>query len=146
MHLFAYGSLMFEEVFEFVVGERRKNKTAKLSGFKRLLVIGELYPAIVPIDSETSQEQNRTIDGVVYFDIPESSWKVLDRFESRIYSRISVTCQCEEIAVPVEVYQWNRDPKLLAGEWSKTHFERYDLQQFLINNAGFRDLEADEHS
>ena len=82
-HLFAYGTLMCEDIMSEVAGCRLPNAPGKLRGYSRRTVKGELYPALV-------QDEAGLVSGLVFRDVPPSAWERLDRFEGEIYRRQSV--------------------------------------------------------
>ena len=79
-NLFAYGTLMCEDIMREISGFSFSCKSGALKGYSRYSVKGEHYPAIV------AEEKGR-VEGVVYFDIPISAWDRLDRFEGEMYER-----------------------------------------------------------
>ena len=82
-NLFAYGTLMCEEIMEEVSGIKPDMVKASLIGYTRQTVRGEHYPAIKP------EEQN-DVQGIVYMDLPIEAWERLDRFEGELYVRTQV--------------------------------------------------------
>ena len=79
-HLFAYGTLMCDDIMREVSGCRLSQVPGTLKGFSRRSVKGEFYPALVP------DEEGR-VWGVVYRNVPNSAWDRLDRFEGEMYTR-----------------------------------------------------------
>ncbi len=57
--------------------------TGTLRGFSRWAVKRELYPAVV-------QDNDGTVNGVVYLNVPDSAWNRLDQYEGEMYNRQSV--------------------------------------------------------
>lgn len=82
-HLFAYGTLMCEDIMEEVSGLRLEHVPGILCGYSRRAVKGEYYPAIMP-------DKEESVDGVLYRNVPASAWDRLDRFEGEMYERRSV--------------------------------------------------------
>lgn len=79
-NLFAYGTLMWRDVLESVIGRRLQGERAVLSGYRRLCVKGEWYPAVVPSEGDT-------VEGLLYRGITESEIILLDAFEGSEYNR-----------------------------------------------------------
>ncbi|SHF16573.1 Uncharacterized conserved protein YtfP, gamma-glutamylcyclotransferase (GGCT)/AIG2-like family [Desulfacinum infernum DSM 9756] len=79
-HLFAYGTLMCEDIMEEVAGCRLTSEPGILRGYRRRRVKGQLYPGIAP-------EAGQAVEGVVYRHVPDSAWLRLDRFEGPMYVR-----------------------------------------------------------
>ena len=91
--LFAYGTLMREEVLETVIGRRLQGERAVLSGYRRLCVKGQCYPVLVPSADDT-------VEGLLYRGITEREIVLLDAFEGCEYDRIG---ECVN-GVPAQVY------------------------------------------
>ncbi len=97
-NLFAYGSLMCEDIMIEVAGCRLSHAPGTLTGYRRRSVIGEHYPAIVP-------GTENTVEGVVYRDVPDSAFDRLDRFEGEMYDRLPVNIELKNGgALPAETY------------------------------------------
>lgn len=99
MQLFAYGTLMWPEVMQSVVGRRLLGVSARLSGYRRLRVKGEHYPVII-----ASLED--TVDGILYTDLSEHEFELLDQFEGEEYERVSVRIGNSEAQVYVLADGW----------------------------------------
>jgi gamma-glutamylcyclotransferase (GGCT)/AIG2-like uncharacterized protein YtfP len=84
--LFAYGTLMCEDIMLEVAGLFCPSAPATLTGYQRLCVKGQDYPALVPNAAEC-------VAGVVYYDVPTKAWERLDRFEGEMYTRQSVSIE-----------------------------------------------------
>lgn len=80
MNLFAYGTLMWPEVLEAVIGRRLQGTPAVVHGYRRLRVRGERYPAVVPSASDS-------VEGILYGNLGDSEFEHLDRFEGLEYDR-----------------------------------------------------------
>jgi gamma-glutamylcyclotransferase (GGCT)/AIG2-like uncharacterized protein YtfP len=85
--LFAYGTLMCEDIFYAVTGTRRSRMGATLHDYSRHPVAGEVYPGIM-------RQGGAVVEGIVYLDLPGEAWRLLDRFEGEMYERrtLQVTC------------------------------------------------------
>ena len=75
-HLFTYGSLMFEDVWNRLVKGNYLSQKATLRGYARRSVKGDEYPVIFQADE--------LVEGVVYYDISEEDRIILDIFEGEI--------------------------------------------------------------
>jgi gamma-glutamylcyclotransferase (GGCT)/AIG2-like uncharacterized protein YtfP len=82
-HLFAYGTLMCEDIMMDVTGCRLSVAAGVLTGYSRRRVKGQGYPALVA-------RANHSVEGVVYLDLPTMAWWRLDRFEGEMYMREEV--------------------------------------------------------
>lgn len=126
-HLFVYGSLLFDEVVERVIGRRVERAPASLDGFQRCQVIGELYPGLKP-------QKGSRVNGGLILNLTPQDFANLDQFEGGMYQRgvVSTKDQAGRI-VPAEVYiTRGRYLHCLAREdWSEAEFGQYHLQRFL---------------
>ena len=85
-NLFAYGTLMCEDIMIDVSGFRLPHAVGTLKGYSRRSVTGEQYPAIVP-------DKKAVVRGVVYRNVPDAAWDRLDRFEGEMYKRRTVNIE-----------------------------------------------------
>jgi gamma-glutamylcyclotransferase (GGCT)/AIG2-like uncharacterized protein YtfP len=76
-HLFAYGTLMYEDIMQEVSGCLPEHRRGVLKGYVRRRVKGQIYPGLL------QSEANR-FDGVLYLSVPASAWERLDRFEGEM--------------------------------------------------------------
>ena len=135
MHLFTYGSLMFAEVWQRVVGRRFATCPADLRGYEIFRVRDATYPGIVAGEPETR------VAGIVYFNLDDEALARLDTFESDLYEREPVVVtgsderswECWAYIVP------SRSASLLTDDkWTAEWFERNGLANFLNRYRGFR--------
>jgi len=131
-NVFVYGTLMFDQVWERVVeGDYRKTE-AKVSGFRRLRIYGEIYPGLVPGEE--------TVDGIVYHDINTADLEKLDRFEADCYERITTEALGpDDVFIEVELYQVSPDDRgiLRNEDWDPERFAAAGLSEFLARYHGF---------
>jgi gamma-glutamylcyclotransferase (GGCT)/AIG2-like uncharacterized protein YtfP len=85
MHLFAYGTLMFPEVWELVAGTPFATEEATLAGFAIRRVVGDVYPVMISADGASR------VCGLVHRDLDEALLTHLDEYESDLYDRVAVT-------------------------------------------------------
>ena len=136
IHLFAYGTLMCEDIMEEVSGCRLPPRPGRLSGFCRRRVKGEHYPAIVP-------DENGQVEGVIYQGVTASAWERLDRFEGEMYVRRPVTIEWAEGGL-CEALTYVIHPDfahcLDATEWSLSEFLRSGKARFQGQYKGYQAL------
>ena len=129
--LFAYGTLMFPQVFEAICKLTRPHDAACLHGYARFQVQDHVFQGIVP--NPHANVHGRLIDG-----IDGGLWHRLDAFESEIYERLVVSVIASngrrEQAQTYVVAPANRDI-LAARAWSPAHFQRYELSHYLARCA-----------
>ncbi len=133
-HLFAYGTLMCEDIMEQVAGYRLAYESGTLKGFSRRSVKGEDYPALV-------LQETGYVDGVVYRNVPNTVWERLDRFEGEMYARQSVHIDLKDgsallvvtyVVRPeflnyVDQFEWDFDEFFRNGKTSfQKHYKGYN--------------------
>jgi gamma-glutamylcyclotransferase (GGCT)/AIG2-like uncharacterized protein YtfP len=135
MHIFTYGTLMFPEVWQAVVGRPFATIAGHVSGFALYRVRGAVFPGMV------ATTDSRQVPGIVYLDVDDDALTRLDRFEDAFYRRQAVTVACDDgrlreahaYLVPEE----NR-AELSDEPWTYQAFaERGDLAQFMARYKGF---------
>lgn len=136
MHLFAYGTLMCPDIMAEVSGLQRPVTAATLRGYQRLRVKGEDYPALLP-------DPAGCVPGVIYRDIPETAWTLLDRFEGDMYVREQVQVELDDgCSIAVETYIVNGPfiDCLEEVEWDFTDFLSNGKDRFRTLYKGYREL------
>src|SRR3954453_14575985 len=129
MHVFTYGTLMFPEVWQAVVGRSFDIVSGTAAGFEVFRVRDAVFPGIIARSGECS------VPGVVYLDVDPPSMERLDRFEDDFYERQPITGDCgdgqQRIAEAYVVPPVNRS--LLTNEpWSRESFVASGgLEQFI---------------
>ena len=133
--VFTYGSLMFESVWKRVVQGDYPSSHASLDGYRRLSVINETYPALVPVPGTHS------IQGVVYQGVSHDDIGRLDEFEGDYYRR-------EEVEVIIAggqrmisytyVFRPEYQQLLSTRDWNPDTFRRNGLDAFLQRYLGFQ--------
>lgn len=134
MHLFTYGSLMFDAVWQRVVTGYYENHPATLSGFVRKCVKNEPYPVVF------RENTGNSIDGVLYLNIMPKDLALLDEFEGEYYVREPITVHLPDgSSLAAEVYMLKDQFRHIATDhdWDAEMFERYGLHTFLERYQGF---------
>jgi gamma-glutamylcyclotransferase (GGCT)/AIG2-like uncharacterized protein YtfP len=128
MHLIAYGTLMFPEVWRRVVGREFQTMRGSIAGYTALRAKGELFPVLVPGGA------NERVDGVVYFNLEDGTLARLDEFESDFYERVSVHAvlddgrplACQAYVLP------ERNRRFASRErWDPAWFQREAMKEYL---------------
>ena len=132
MQLFVYGTLMDAEIMSHVAGGHFFSRSAKLEGYRRRRVRGEVYPAIVPCPDET-------VSGRVYFSLSPAALERLDQFEGQQYERCPVTVTCAAGSLPVQAYILAPayHDRLSSETWELTTFQRSGKILFSRHYTGF---------
>jgi gamma-glutamylcyclotransferase (GGCT)/AIG2-like uncharacterized protein YtfP len=135
MHVFTYGTLMFPEVWQAVVGRSFETVEGTAPGFEVFRVCDAVFPGIIAGTGECS------VRGVVYLDVDRESTERLDRFEDEFYERRAIAVDCSDgqrrMAEAYVVPAVNRSV-LTSEPWSRESFlASGGLEQFIGRFAGF---------
>jgi gamma-glutamylcyclotransferase (GGCT)/AIG2-like uncharacterized protein YtfP len=134
--LFVYGTLMCEEIFEQVTGTIPIARKAILKEFRRFSVKNEHYPGVVG-------QKGFQVEGLIYDNISEQSWDLLDSFEGDMYFRQEVEVHLENgKRLDAFVYVVKPEYTHLMGtyDWSYDRFMTSGKAQFVGGYSGFRGL------
>ena len=127
-NLFAYGTLMFPEVWERIGIEEFKSTPAILPGFAIYRVHDAVFPGIVRASEENC------VKGVMYLDLDEETLFEIDTYESGLYKREEVTAtldngevvQCSAYVIPD-----SRRQALTEEPWDAAQFQENELKKYL---------------
>ena len=129
-NLFAYGSLMYEQVWQALFGEVFVGEVATLEGYSRRRIKGDVYPVIFPGDG--------SVQGILFRNLTEAIVEKLDRFEGDLYQRVQVEVMSSSVLVPAFTYVLKKSHYGVIGDhWNKRAFESSDLSRFLSRYTGF---------
>ncbi len=132
MNLFAYGTLMWTEVLDAVVGCRLHGEPAVVEGFRRLRLAGEHYPAVLPAPGGR-------VEGILYRGLSESDFRALDAFEGEEYDRIEI--QLGEIAAWLYVLAPAWRHRAVDLPWNPADLTPGQLAEFCSVYKGWGALE-----
>ncbi|MEX0641049.1 MAG: gamma-glutamylcyclotransferase family protein [Pirellulales bacterium] len=90
MHVFTYGTLMFPQIWQAVVGREFVAVEGAATGFAIYRVREAVFPGI------TAATDADVVRGVVYLDVDEASLARLDRFEDDYYERQALWIACDD--------------------------------------------------
>lgn len=135
MHVFTYGTLMFPEIWQTVVGRRFTTVEGVAKGFAVYRVRRAVFPGI------KAAEESDVVRGVVYLDVDHAAIAKLDLFEDEFYERRSIWIDCSDgerraadtyIVPPAQLHvltdePWHRSIFLASG----------GLAQFVRHYQGF---------
>ena len=135
-NLFAYGTLMCEDIMYEVSGCHLAREPGTLRGYIRRSVIGENYPGIL-LYKEAS------VDGLIYRKVPSAAWDRLDRFEGEMYERHQVTVELIDWT-PLSAETYIIRPMYLncldQSDWNFDDFIRNGKASFQRNYRGYHSL------
>ena len=119
MNLFAYGTLMDEEIMYRICGCRYPRQEAFLPGYIRRTIRAEVYPGIIPASGGT-------VDGILYFGLTNAAWDQLDRYEGDLYLRTPIIARARS-GQEVSAWTYIVSPKsyflLSEHNWSFSQFK-----------------------
>ena len=132
-HVFTYGSLMFEQVWNEVVRGIYRSCPGTVSGFVRRSIQHEHYPAMLPGPVSSK------VEGVLYLDIDAEDLARLDQFEGSIYDRRDVQVMTDNNSHAAQAYVLNDSYRNLVSEqeWDPEKFQDEGIHQFLGGYFGF---------
>lgn len=125
--VFAYGTLIVPSVMQAVTGQTYAYDVAKLPGYARYIIKGQVFPGIVAAE-------NDSVDGIVYHDIDTTTLQRLDEFESDVYVREEVLLTLENNhQVPAFTYVMSRKHEFLLTDraWDIEVFNKKHLADYL---------------
>ena len=96
-NLFVYGTLMWPEVVQAILGRAVAAEDALLKGFKRCRMKGVLYPGL-------KRDQASSVKGKLLRGLTDEDFQRLDKFEGDEYERISSKVQTRHGLVEAYVY------------------------------------------
>jgi gamma-glutamylcyclotransferase (GGCT)/AIG2-like uncharacterized protein YtfP len=161
MHLFTYGTLMFPEIWQAVVGKDFKTTPAHLPGHEIYRVRNAVYPGIIAAPNHSLSENGplgehsgsrpstldsrlSSVPGLLYLNLDEESLERLDAFEDDFYRRRPIRVTCEDgRALDAEAYIVPPESAhLLTDEpWTPQEFQaRGNLAEFVSRYSGFNRL------
>ena len=138
--LFVYGTLMCEDIFEQVAGSSPRAQKATLKDFRRFAIKNEHYPGVI-------NQQGSQVEGLVYDDVSERSWALLDRFEGDMYSRQEVNVHLDN-GNTMDAFVYVVKPEythlMENSDWSYDRFLTTLKTQFITGYPGFHNLDRKE--
>lgn len=124
-HLFVYGSLIFPGILKGLTGKYFKSEKAILKGFKRCVIHGYDYPAVIPY-------LNSNVEGQLVFDIDKRSMEILSFFEGTDYEQIEVEVFINNEKEKALLFVWKGDLEYLGEQdWNKKIFEQNSLSHYI---------------
>lgn len=137
LHIFTYGSLMFDQVWSRVVQGSYDRCEAILQGYDRKSVRDEVFPVLVP---STISSQ---VPGKLYLNVSASDLARIDQFEGDYYLRKSEQVVTEDLAIlPAEVYVLKEEYYAIISskKWDPQHFSTSGIHLFM-----HRYMDTNEH-
>jgi gamma-glutamylcyclotransferase (GGCT)/AIG2-like uncharacterized protein YtfP len=133
-NIFAYGTLMCDDIMREVAGLQLSFTQGILNNYQRYTVKNEIYPALIPA------EYSRVI-GIIYYDISNAAWDRLDRFEGEMYVRQKVNVLVnnkEMISAVTYVLKPEFSHYITDIIWDYEKFLKNGKERFLNYYNGFK--------
>ncbi|KAK7715260.1 hypothetical protein SLS64_003958 [Diaporthe eres] len=118
--LFAYGSLMIDEVIATLLGRVPKHEPAKATGYRVSQLPDQSYPGLVHDDYGLSLKE----------------WAILDSFENPLYEVQVVTLAGGPKAL---AYVWTVDLLIGAAGWTTASMNGPVLEEYLKSTKDWRE-------
>ena len=125
--LFAYGSLMFDDVLLSLIDRVPSKAPATVVGWQRTALPNAVYPGLLPGAASTR--------GVLIDDLSHMEWMLLDAFEDPAYTLEPVTLTDGQLGWAYVVKQVT-DTNIVA--WDESVFLERDLPKYLKQCARWR--------
>jgi gamma-glutamylcyclotransferase (GGCT)/AIG2-like uncharacterized protein YtfP len=141
-NLFAYGTLMCDDIMREVAGCCLSHVPGILKGYRRRSIQGEHYPALVP-------DVEGRVEGVVYLNVPNSAWERLDRFEGEMYARQGVQIKLNDgvmLGADTYVVRTAFLDRLDESDWDFTNFLHNGKASFKRHYRGYQSLYLDHRT
>ncbi|MGV6818176.1 MAG: gamma-glutamylcyclotransferase family protein [Thiotrichales bacterium] len=131
-HVFVYGSLMFEPVWERVVDGHYQSIPAILKDHERLAIHGALFPGV-------RVRAGAQVQGKVWMNVTVQDLHRLNHFESDFYDLTPAIVDINDGSqLPVSFYLMNQSWHHLLDPrpWDARVFEADHLQAFIASSLG----------
>lgn len=133
--VFAYGTLMLDEVMRAVTGRSFPGEPARLRGHRRRRIVDRSYPGVVPHPGEDTT-------GMVFRDIDAAAIERLDAFEGDLYDRLALPVRTdgdEQLSAWTYVVKERHRHRLSDEVWVLEDFLLEHGEAFMESCRRFRD-------
>ena len=137
-NLFAYGSLMCEDILTSVAGCTPVSATVVLKDYRRLKVRHEHYPGLI-------HHPGGSVEGVLYRTLEVPAWARLDRFEGEMYERVAVTVELGDgMLAQADTYliRPGFEHRLEPVDWDFEFFLAQGKDGFVSDYAGYEAMRS----
>lgn len=125
-HLFAYGSLMCNDIMQGVCCQTLEHEAALLHDYSRRTVRARPFPALI-------EARGDQVEGVLYRGVSQEALLRLDRFEGQMYARQLVLVQLSS-GDPLACEAFVIEPEYLGlvddSPWDFEYFQREGRGRF----------------
>jgi gamma-glutamylcyclotransferase (GGCT)/AIG2-like uncharacterized protein YtfP len=108
MDLFAYGTLMFPEVWARAAREECVSRRAVLHGYEARRLSGVSFPGLI-------EAPEISTPGLLYLDVSPEAMRRLDAYEDDFYVRVEVRVELEDGGtLPAQVYLMSPEHRFMV--------------------------------
>jgi len=132
--LFVYGTLLFPEVLQAVLGRVPAMEAATLPGWRAAALPGRVYPGLVPVVATSAAEPGAA--GQVLSGLTAGEWAVLDDFEGDEYARRECTLGDGRTAW---TYVWLATHRVASHDWDPAGFVAVELPDYVDGCSEWRE-------
>jgi gamma-glutamylcyclotransferase (GGCT)/AIG2-like uncharacterized protein YtfP len=133
LNLFAYGTLVFPEIFRQVTGAAAEPESAYLDDYVCRRLRGRPYPGALPRPGAVTR-------GVLYPGLDAATWKLLDAYEASCYERRLVEVRTARGTVSAHAYVLPSRKRYLLSHhpWRPVGFDPAHWSQALATGSAPR--------
>jgi gamma-glutamylcyclotransferase (GGCT)/AIG2-like uncharacterized protein YtfP len=129
MPLFVYGSLLFPELLQALLGRVPEYQAARLEGYRRYQIYdgkeARPYPAVYPC-------LGASVEGLLLLHLTEQERIQLDEYEDEDYIRHNCEVLVGEAHMRAQVYVWREEALgQLRDEWEPEIFRQHYLRLYV---------------
>lgn len=124
--LFVYGTLLFPEVINAIIGRAPQSHPATAHGWRAAALKNRVYPGLVSCSDHAT-------DGRLLVDLSYHELRLLDDFEDAAYELRTI-----ELAHGFSglAYIWVDDKEICAENWDQQHFAGVHLPAYVARFTG----------
>lgn len=125
--LFAYGSLLFPEVLQALLGRVPESTPATVAGWRVAALPGRVYPALIAAEAIAK--------GRLLTDLTGQEWRIIDAFEDHVYDLRRLTLTDGRHGW---TYVCTDESDVSPDDWDISQFERRDLTAYIERCTAWR--------
>jgi gamma-glutamylcyclotransferase (GGCT)/AIG2-like uncharacterized protein YtfP len=131
--LFVYGTLMFPEVLDVLLGRTPDMAPASLPGWRAAALADRVYPGLVAAPGE--------VTGQLLLGLDAHEMDVLDAFEDVLYERRLLDLADADATTGARqamTYVWLDATQVLPHDWDAAHFVTTELPAYIARWSHWR--------
>jgi gamma-glutamylcyclotransferase (GGCT)/AIG2-like uncharacterized protein YtfP len=123
--LFVYGTLLFSEITERVLGRLPQVDRAAAPSWSTRILTERTYPGLVP-------DKMAAAGGLLFMDLSDAEWALLDAYEGDEYERTTLTVVSQSgQPTEAEIYLLLDESIVTEDRWTTQWFADLHLADFL---------------